>query len=113
MTFRSFTDSDPESDSESFNNNFNNHSFTNFDFIDTSADSREVFADLYDGVTDLENDENTIAIYHQVCAIGGTSRQEDEESEAFDDLGNPYIDPADLTRGTGNKYIGTTPREKV
>jgi hypothetical protein len=23
------------------------------------------------------------------------------------------FDPADLTRGTGNKYIGTTPREKI
>ncbi|KAK1613915.1 hypothetical protein QYE76_019432 [Lolium multiflorum] len=114
MTFGSFTDSDLESDSESSNNNdFTNHSFTNFNFIDTSADSREVFADLYDGVTDPEVDENTTAIYHQICVIGGTSRQEDEASEAFDDLGNPYINPADLTRGLGNKYIGTAPREKV
>jgi hypothetical protein len=45
---------------------------------------------------------------HQIYPIEG-----DEESEAFDDLGYPYIDPADLTRGTGNKYIRTTPREKV
>jgi hypothetical protein len=35
--------------------------------------------------------------YHQVCVIGEPSRQEDETLEAFDDLGNPYIDPADLT----------------
>jgi hypothetical protein len=114
MTFGSFTDSDPENDSGSFNNNdFNNHVFTNFDFIDTSVDSREVVAGLYDGVTDPESDENTTAIYHQICVIGGTSRQVDEVSEAFDNLGNPYIDPVDLTRGTGNKYIGTMLQEKV
>jgi hypothetical protein len=28
-------------------------------------------------------------------------------------LGNPYIDPTDLTRGLGSKYIGPTPREKL
>ena len=104
MTFGSFTDSDLGSDSESIDN---------FDFIDKSTSIREVFADLYDGVTDPEDDENKTTIYHQVCAIGESSRQNDEASEAFDDVGNPYIDPADLSRGTGNKYIGATPREKV
>ncbi|KAK1631546.1 hypothetical protein QYE76_005861 [Lolium multiflorum] len=104
MTFRSFTDSDLGSDFESIDN---------LDFIDKSTSIREVFVDLYDGVTDLEDDENKVTIYHQVCAIGESSRQEDEASEAIDDVGNPYIDPADLTRGIGNKYIGATPREKV
>ncbi len=102
MSFGSPADSNISSDSESVDS---------FDFIDKSTSTREVFADLYDGVTDLE-EEDGIPIYHQVCAIGDSSRQEDETSEAFDDLGNPYIDPADLTRGLGTKYIGTTPREK-
>ena len=103
MTFGSFTDSDLGSDSESIDN---------FDFMDRSTSIREVFADLYDGVTDPEDEENRATIYHQVCAIGESSRAEDEASEAFDDVGNPYIDPADLTRGLGNKYVRTTPREK-
>ncbi|KAK1613292.1 hypothetical protein QYE76_036965 [Lolium multiflorum] len=73
----------------------------------------EVFTDLYDGVTCPEADENTTATDHQICVITGAGREEDEESEAFDDLGNPYVEPADLTRGTGNKYIGTESREKA
>ncbi|KAK1632932.1 hypothetical protein QYE76_007247 [Lolium multiflorum] len=88
-------------------------SVDNFDFINRSTSIREVFADRYDGVTDPEDDENTIAIYHQVYVIGESSRPEDEASEDFDDLGNPYIDPADLTRETGPKYVSPTPREKV
>jgi hypothetical protein len=77
-------------------------SFTNFDFtnINNSTASRDVFGDLYDGVTDPEADENTTATYHQICVITGAGHEEDEESEAFDDLDNPYVDPADLTRGT-------------
>jgi hypothetical protein len=39
--------------------------------------------------------------------------QEDEQSEAFDPLGNPSVNPADLTRGTGSKYAGAQPREQV
>jgi hypothetical protein len=39
--------------------------------------------------------------------------QKRHQIEAFDDLSNPYIDPADLTRGTGDKYVGSIPREKV
>ena len=95
MTFGSFTGTDLSQDSDS-------ESFTNFDFtnINNSTASREVFANLYDGVTDPEADENKIATYHQICVITGAGREEDEESEAFDDLGNPYVDPADLTRGT-------------
>ncbi|KAK1620967.1 hypothetical protein QYE76_026484 [Lolium multiflorum] len=103
MSFGSFTGSDLSSNSESVDN---------FDFIDICTSIRDVFADRYDGVTDPENDENTTAIYHQVYAIGESSRQEDEAAEDFDDLGNPYIDLADLTRGTGPKYVGPTPREK-
>jgi hypothetical protein len=64
-------------------------------------------------ITYPESEENTTATYHQIYVITGTGREADEVSEAFDDLGNPYVDPADLTRGTGNKYIGTAPREKV
>ncbi|KAK1660518.1 hypothetical protein QYE76_048677, partial [Lolium multiflorum] len=103
MSFGSFTDSDLDSDSESIDS---------FDFIDRSTSIREVFADRYDGVTDPE-EENTMTKYHQVCAIDDSSRQEDETSVAFDDLGNPYIDPADLTRGLGSKYVRPTPREKL
>jgi hypothetical protein len=28
-------------------------------------------------------------------------------------LGNPYVDPADLTKGIRNKYTGAQPREQV
>jgi hypothetical protein len=109
MTFGSFMETDMDNDSESFNNS----GFTNFYFTNNSTASREVFADLYDGVTDPEDDENRSATYHQICVIAGASRQEDEESKAFNDLGNPYVDPADLTRGTENKYTRITPREKL
>ncbi|KAK1618436.1 hypothetical protein QYE76_023953 [Lolium multiflorum] len=103
MSFGSYGDSDLSSNSKSIDS---------FNFINKSTSIREVFADLYDGVTDPE-EENKATIYHQVCAIGDSSRQEDEASEAFDDLRNPYIDPADLTRVLGNKYVGTTPRQKL
>ncbi|KAK1648204.1 hypothetical protein QYE76_066009 [Lolium multiflorum] len=68
-----------------------------FDFIDRSTSICEVFADLYDGVTNI--DDNQTSTYHQVYAIEEASRAEPETSEAFDNLGNPYVDPADLTRG--------------
>jgi hypothetical protein len=103
MSFGSFTDSDLDNDSESIDN---------LSFIDKSTLIRKVFADLYDGVTDPEDDQSK-PTYHQVYVIGESSRPEDETSETFDDLGNPYIDPADLTRGLGNKYIGPTPRHRV
>ncbi|KAK1632812.1 hypothetical protein QYE76_007127 [Lolium multiflorum] len=77
MPFESSADSNISSDSDSVDS---------FNFIDRSTSIREVFADLYDGVTDPE-EENKATIYHQVCAIGEPSRQEDETSEAFDDLG--------------------------
>jgi hypothetical protein len=101
MSFGSFTDSDLDSDSENIDS---------FNFIDKSTSIREVFADRYDSVTDPE-EANTRATYHQVCMIGEKGRQEDETSEAFDDLGNTYIDPTDLTRGLGSKYIGPTPTQ--
>jgi hypothetical protein len=106
MTFGSFTGSDLDSNSESCNN---------FDSINgnKSTSSREVFADLYDGVTDPESDENFMIATHQICVITGENREADEGSESFEELGNPYIDPADLTRGTGAKYVGTEPREKL
>ncbi|KAK1603756.1 hypothetical protein QYE76_027429 [Lolium multiflorum] len=65
-----------------------------FDFIDRSTSIREVFADLYDGVIDI--DDNQASKHHQVYAIGEASRAEPETSEAFDDLENPCVDPADL-----------------
>ena len=103
MSFGSFTDSDLDSDSESIDS---------FSFIDKSTLIREVFADRYDGVTDPE-DNYSKSTYHQVYVIGESSHPENETSEAFDDLGNPYVDPADLTRGLGTKYVGTTPRQKL
>ncbi|KAK1680622.1 hypothetical protein QYE76_041470 [Lolium multiflorum] len=85
MSFGSSTDSNISSDSDSVD-----------DFIDRSTSVREVFADLYDGVTDLE--ESQTPKYHQVYVIRESSRPEAETSEAFDDAGNPYIDPVDLMR---------------
>ncbi|KAK1646944.1 hypothetical protein QYE76_064749 [Lolium multiflorum] len=88
MSFGSSADSNISSDSDSVDT---------FDFIDRSTSVREVLADLYDGVTDLE--EKQIPKYHQICVIGESSRPEAETLEAFDDAGNPYVDPADLMRG--------------
>ncbi|KAK1694689.1 hypothetical protein QYE76_011386 [Lolium multiflorum] len=84
----SFADSNISSDSDSIDA---------FDFVDRSTSIREVFADLYDGVTDI--DDNQASTRHQVYAIEEASRAEPETSEAFDDAGNPYVDPADLRRG--------------
>ncbi|KAK1695202.1 hypothetical protein QYE76_011899 [Lolium multiflorum] len=83
----SFADSNISSDSDNIDA---------FDFIDRSTSIREVFADLYDGVTNI--DDNQASTHHQVYAIEEASRAEPETSEAFDNLGNPYVDPADLTR---------------
>ncbi|KAK1683541.1 hypothetical protein QYE76_044389 [Lolium multiflorum] len=88
MSFGSYADSNISSDSDSVDT---------FDFIDQSTSIREVFTDLYDSVTN--SDENQTSTYHQVYIIGVASRAEPETSEAFDDLGNPYVDPADLMRG--------------
>jgi hypothetical protein len=92
MPFGSFTETDlsQESDSESF---------TSFDFANTNnSTDNKVFADLSNGGTYPE--VNGSATYHQIFVITGAGREADEESEAFDDLGNPYIDPLYLTRGT-------------
>jgi hypothetical protein len=86
-------------------------SFDSLDFIDKSTSLREVFIDRYGDVTN-PSEKQSKPIYHQLCVIVESSHQ-DETSEAFDDLGNPYIDPADLTRGLGTKYIGTTARQKL
>jgi hypothetical protein len=108
MTFGLITKTDLSQDSDS-------ESFINFDFANTtnSTASMEVFADLYDGITYPEFDENASTTYRQICVITGSCCEADEEFEAFGDLGNPYVDPADLTRGTSIKYVGAQPREKV
>jgi hypothetical protein len=114
------------------------NSFTNFDFTNNTnfTASREVFADLCDGVTypmhnarvlslasrsknsmiqDPELDDSANSTYHQIFMLttSGREAEEDEQSEAFAELGNPYVDHADLTRRIGNKYVGAQPREKV
>ncbi|KAK1680819.1 hypothetical protein QYE76_041667 [Lolium multiflorum] len=91
MSFGSSADSNISSDSDSVDT---------FDFIDRSTSIREVFADLYDGVTN--SDDNQVSAYHQVYMIAEASRAEPETSEAFDDLGNPYVDTANLMRGRVN-----------
>ncbi|KAK1677583.1 hypothetical protein QYE76_038431 [Lolium multiflorum] len=102
MSFESSADSyisDDSSDTDSF------------DFIDKSRSIGKVFTNLYDGVT--EPSKAKTPKYHQVYAIGEASRDQEETSEAFDDLGNPYVDPSDLRRGLGTKYVGPTPRARV
>ncbi|KAK1653946.1 hypothetical protein QYE76_071751 [Lolium multiflorum] len=87
MSFESSADSyisDDSSDTDSF------------DFIDKSISIGKVFTNLYDGVT--EPSKAKTPKYHQVYAIGEASRDQEETSEAFDDLGNPYVDPSDLRR---------------
>ncbi|KAK1630883.1 hypothetical protein QYE76_005198 [Lolium multiflorum] len=87
MSFESSADSNISSDSDSVDS---------FDFIDKSTSVREVFTDIYDGVTNPN--EGQTSKYHQIYVIGEASRPQEETSEAFDDAGNPYIDPADLMR---------------
>jgi hypothetical protein len=102
MSFESSADSDISDDSNSFDS---------FNFIDRSTTVGKVFTNLYDGVTKPSKAQNSK--YHQIYAIGETSRDQEETSEAFDELGNPYVDPSDLRRGLGNKYVGPTPRIRV
>jgi hypothetical protein len=63
MSFESSADSSISSDSDSIDS---------LDFIDKSTSVREVFADLYDGVTNL--DKSQTLKNHQVYVIGETSR---------------------------------------
>jgi hypothetical protein len=102
MSFESSADSNISSDSDNIDS---------FGFLDRSTIVGEVFADLYDGVTNPDKGQNSK--YHQIYAIGDTSRPQEETSENFDDVGNPYVDPADLTRGLGTKYVGPGTREMV
>ncbi|KAK1664855.1 hypothetical protein QYE76_053014 [Lolium multiflorum] len=101
-SFESSADSFISSDSDSVDS---------FNFIDKSIAVGKVFTNLYDGVTNP--DENQFSKYHQIYAIEEAGRSEPETSEAFDDLGNPYVDPADLRKGLGTKYVGSSPRERV
>jgi hypothetical protein len=102
LSFESSADSNISSDSDSVDS---------LDFIDKSITMGKVFASLRDGVTNLDKIEKIK--YHQIYAIGEPSRPQEETSENFDEAGNPFVDPADLTRGLGTKYIGTTTREMV
>ncbi|KAK1617189.1 hypothetical protein QYE76_022706 [Lolium multiflorum] len=81
-----------------------------FDLIDRSASIREVFADLYDGVTNIDN--NQASTHHQVYAIEEASLSDPETSKAFDNLGNPYVDPADLTRDGADQREVLPARER-
>ncbi|KAK1668746.1 hypothetical protein QYE76_056905 [Lolium multiflorum] len=101
-SFESSADSFISSDSDSIDS---------FNFIDKSVAIEKVFTTLYNGVTNP--DKNQYAKYHQIYAIEEAGRSEPETSEAFDDLGNPYIDPADLRKGLGTKYAGTSTRAQV
>jgi hypothetical protein len=53
-------------------------------------------------IQDPELDDSADSTHHQICMLIASGREveEDEQSEAFDPLGNPYVDPADLTKGT-------------
>ncbi|KAK1613925.1 hypothetical protein QYE76_019442 [Lolium multiflorum] len=91
MSFESSADSDISSDSDSIDS---------FNFIDRSTIVGEVFTDLYDGVTNPDKDQSSK--YHQIYAIGDTSRPQEETSENFDDAGNPTM-PFGL-KNTGATY---------
>ncbi|KAK1648065.1 hypothetical protein QYE76_065870 [Lolium multiflorum] len=105
-----FSDMSFESSADSYISD-GSSSVDSFNFIDKSTTVGKVFANLHDGVTKPSIDLNTK--YHQIYVIGEPSRDQEETSEAFDDLGNPYVDPSDLRRGLGNKYIGSQPRDRV
>ncbi|KAK1616164.1 hypothetical protein QYE76_021681 [Lolium multiflorum] len=78
-----------------------------YDFIDKSITVGKVFINLNDDVTKPNVDLSTK--YHQIYAI----EDQEETSEAFDSLGNPYVDPSNLRQGLGNKYVGPEPRDRV
>ncbi|KAK1616999.1 hypothetical protein QYE76_022516 [Lolium multiflorum] len=105
-----FSDTSFESSADSAISS-NSDSVDSFNFIDKSIAVGKVFTNLYDGVTNP--DKNQCSKYHQIYAIEEAGRSEPETSEAFDDLGNPYVDPADLRKGLGTKYVGSSPRERV
>lgn len=131
VTFGSTTETDLLRGNDS--NNLTNFDFTNN--INFTA-SEEVFADLYDSVTyplhgvrmpslapriknsmiqDLELDDSADSTRHQICMLSASGHdvEEDEQSEAFDPLGNPYVDPVDLTKGIRSKYARAEPREQI
>ena len=45
--------------------------------------------------------------------LTASGHEEVEESEAFDSMGNPLVDPEDLTRGAGRRNQGAEEREKI
>ena len=102
MSFESSADSDISDDPSNIDS---------FNFIDRSNVVGKVFTTLYDGVTKPDKVQNPK--YHQIYAIGEPSRPQEETSENFDDAGNPYVDPADLTRGLGTKYVGPGTRQMI
>ncbi|KAK1666415.1 hypothetical protein QYE76_054574 [Lolium multiflorum] len=101
-SFESSADSFISSDSDSVDS---------FNFIDKSAAIGKVFTTLYDGVT--SPDKNQCTKYHQIYVVEGAGTSDPQTSEAFDELGNPYVDPADLRHGLGTKYPGSTTRARV
>src|SRR5215217_7683959 len=101
-SFESSADSFISSDSDSVDS---------FNFIDKSAAIGKVFTTLYDGVTNP--DKNQCTKYHQIYVVEGAGTSDPQTSEAFDELGNPYVDPADLRHGLGTKYPGSTTRARV
>ncbi|KAK1573632.1 hypothetical protein QYE76_016399 [Lolium multiflorum] len=101
-SFESSADSFISSDSDSVDS---------FNFIDKSAAIGKVFTTLYDGVTNP--DKNQCTKYHQIYVVEGAGTSDPQTSEAFDELGNPYVDPADLRHGLGTKYPGSSTRARV
>ncbi|KAK1652597.1 hypothetical protein QYE76_070402 [Lolium multiflorum] len=88
-----FSDMSFESSADSYISDGSN-SVDSYDFIDKSTTVGKVFANLHDGVTKPNIDLSTK--YHQIYVIGEPSHDQEETSEAFGDLGNPYVDPSDL-----------------
>ncbi|KAK1664335.1 hypothetical protein QYE76_052494 [Lolium multiflorum] len=79
MFIGSSADSNISSDSDSVDS---------FNFIDRSTSVREVFADLYDGVTNP--DESQASKYHQVYAIGEPSRPQENNALRVENAGATY-----------------------
>ncbi|KAK1680778.1 hypothetical protein QYE76_041626 [Lolium multiflorum] len=80
MSFESSADSDISSDSDIVDN---------FNLVDRSVVIGKVFANLNDGVTNPDKNQNSK--YHQIYAIEEANRSEPETSEAFDTAGNPTM----------------------
>jgi hypothetical protein len=68
--------------------------------INTNPSTRKVYA------YPVRRTNNVRFTHHQICAV--IENASGAESEDFDSIGNPFVNPTDLTRGTGRQIAPKT-----